>query len=143
MRPGVETETEAGLPVDARNTVAVQQQADIVVAGGVESMSRAPKVMAKAEGPYDRSVRVHDTTIGWRFVNPAIVEISERETQRYENPALRVAFRTGTVMGMTVVGIGLLGVTILWIIFQDAAIVAGFAFGASSIALFARVGGLI
>ena len=57
------------------------------------------------------------------------------------NPALRVAFRTGTVMGMTVVGIGLLGVTILWVIFQDAAIVAGFAFGASSIALFARVGG--
>jgi len=57
------------------------------------------------------------------------------------NPALKVAFRTGTVMGMTVVGIGLLGVTVLWIIFQDAAIVAGFAFGASSIALFARVGG--
>jgi K(+)-stimulated pyrophosphate-energized sodium pump len=57
------------------------------------------------------------------------------------NPALKVAFRTGTVMGMTVVGIGLLGVTILWVIFQDAAVVAGFAFGASSIALFARVGG--
>jgi len=57
------------------------------------------------------------------------------------NPALRVAFRTGTVMGMTVVGIGLLGVTTLWVIFQDPAIVAGFAFGASSIALFARVGG--
>jgi K(+)-stimulated pyrophosphate-energized sodium pump len=57
------------------------------------------------------------------------------------NPALRVAFRTGTVMGMTVVGIGLLGLTILWLIFQDPAIVAGFAFGASSIALFARVGG--
>jgi len=57
------------------------------------------------------------------------------------NPALRVAFRTGTVMGMTVVGIGLIGVTILWAIFQDPAIVAGFAFGASSIALFARVGG--
>ncbi len=57
------------------------------------------------------------------------------------NPALRVAFRTGTVMGMTVVGIGLLGLTILWVIFQDVAIVAGFAFGDSSIALFARVGG--
>ncbi len=57
------------------------------------------------------------------------------------NPALRVAFRTGTVMGLTVVGIGLLGVTLLWVIFQDATVVAGFAFGASSIALFARVGG--
>ena len=57
------------------------------------------------------------------------------------NPALRVAFRTGTVMGMTVVGIGLIGVTVLWFIFQNPSIVAGFAFGASSIALFARVGG--
>ncbi|MFW6174744.1 MAG: sodium-translocating pyrophosphatase [Chloroflexota bacterium] len=57
------------------------------------------------------------------------------------NPALRVAFSSGTVMGLTVVGIGLLGLTVLWLIFQDATIVAGFAFGASSIALFARVGG--
>ena len=44
--------------------------ADVVVAGGVESMSRAPKVMAKAQSAYDRSVAVHDSTIGWRFVNP-------------------------------------------------------------------------
>ncbi len=57
------------------------------------------------------------------------------------DPALRVAFNTGTVMGLTVVGIGLLGITSLWVVFQDATIVAGFAFGASSIALFARVGG--
>jgi len=49
-------------------------EADIVVAGGVESMSRAPKVMAKAESAYDRSVRVHDTSIGWRFVNPKMRE---------------------------------------------------------------------
>ena len=57
------------------------------------------------------------------------------------NPALRVAFSSGTVMGITVVGIGLLGVTILYIVFQDISVVAGFGFGASSIALFARVGG--
>jgi K(+)-stimulated pyrophosphate-energized sodium pump len=57
------------------------------------------------------------------------------------NPALRVAFSSGTVMGLTVVGIGLLGVTILYLIFQDITVVAGFGFGASSIALFARVGG--
>ena len=57
------------------------------------------------------------------------------------NPALRVAFSSGTVMGVTVVGIGLLGVTILYLIFQDISAVAGFGFGASSIALFARVGG--
>ncbi len=48
--------------------------ADIVIAGGVESMSRAPKVMAKAQSAYDRSVRVHDSTIGWRFVNPNMRE---------------------------------------------------------------------
>ena len=57
------------------------------------------------------------------------------------NPALRVAFSSGTVMGITVVGIGLLGVTILYLIFQNISVVAGFGFGASSIALFARVGG--
>ncbi len=45
-------------------------EADIVVAGGVESMSRAPKIMSKASSAYDRSVVVHDSTIGWRFVNP-------------------------------------------------------------------------
>ena len=57
------------------------------------------------------------------------------------NSALRVAFGSGTVMGLTVTGIGLLGIVILWTIFRDPNIVAGFGFGASSIALFARVGG--
>ena len=57
------------------------------------------------------------------------------------NPALRVAFNSGTVMGISVVGIGLLGVSILYLVFKDISIVAGFGFGASSIALFARVGG--
>jgi K(+)-stimulated pyrophosphate-energized sodium pump len=57
------------------------------------------------------------------------------------NAGLRVAFSAGSVMGLTVVGIGILGITALWIIFKDPTIVAGFGFGASSIALFARVGG--
>jgi K(+)-stimulated pyrophosphate-energized sodium pump len=57
------------------------------------------------------------------------------------NPALRVAFSTGTVMGLTVVGIGLLGIGVLWLVFRDPNVVAGFGFGASTIALFARVGG--
>ncbi len=48
--------------------------ADLVLAGGVESMSRAPKVMSKATSAYDRAVEVHDTTIGWRFVNPKMRE---------------------------------------------------------------------
>ena len=44
---------------------------EVFIAGGVESMTRAPYVMLKAEGPYDRGPRtVEDTTLGWRFVNP-------------------------------------------------------------------------
>ena len=57
------------------------------------------------------------------------------------NSALRVAFNSGTVMGVSVVGIGLIGITVVYLIFQDIKVVAGFGFGASSIALFARVGG--
>jgi 3-oxoadipyl-CoA thiolase len=45
---------------------------DIAIAGGVESMSRAPFVMPKAETPFSRANQVYDTTIGWRFVNPRI-----------------------------------------------------------------------
>jgi 3-oxoadipyl-CoA thiolase len=44
-------------------------EADLIVAGGVESMTRAPFVMPKAEGPFSRANAVYDTTIGWRFVN--------------------------------------------------------------------------
>ena len=54
---------------------------------------------------------------------------------------LRVAFRSGAVMGFAVVGLGLLGITILWLLLRDAATIFGFSFGASSVALFARVGG--
>ncbi len=44
-------------------------EADLIIAGGVESMTRAPFVMPKAEGPFSRNNAVYDTTIGWRFVN--------------------------------------------------------------------------
>ncbi|HEX8448808.1 MAG TPA: 3-oxoadipyl-CoA thiolase [Allosphingosinicella sp.] len=44
--------------------------ADLVLAGGSESMSRAPFVMAKAQSAFDRNAEMYDTTIGWRFVNP-------------------------------------------------------------------------
>ncbi len=47
-------------------------EADLVVAGGVESMSRAPFVMPKADSPFSRKAEIHDTTIGWRFVNPLL-----------------------------------------------------------------------
>jgi acetyl-CoA acyltransferase len=45
---------------------------DMVIAGGVESMTRAPFVMAKAQTPFSRTADIHDTTIGWRFINPAM-----------------------------------------------------------------------
>jgi 3-oxoadipyl-CoA thiolase len=47
-------------------------EAEVVIAGGVESMSRAPFVMPKAESAFDRAAEIHDTTIGWRFVHERI-----------------------------------------------------------------------
>jgi acetyl-CoA acyltransferase len=45
-------------------------ETDLMIAGGVESMSRAPFVIAKADAAYSRSMRMEDTTLGWRFINP-------------------------------------------------------------------------
>ncbi len=45
-------------------------ETDLMIAGGVESMSRAPFVVAKADSAYSRSMKMEDTTLGWRFVNP-------------------------------------------------------------------------
>jgi len=47
-------------------------EADMLIAGGSESMSRAPFVMAKATSAFDRNAEIYDTTIGWRFVNPKL-----------------------------------------------------------------------
>ncbi len=47
-------------------------EADLLIAGGVESMSRAPFVMPKAETAFSRNAEIYDTTIGWRFVNPVM-----------------------------------------------------------------------
>ncbi|MBO9629418.1 MAG: 3-oxoadipyl-CoA thiolase [Shinella sp.] len=47
-------------------------EAELLIAGGVESMSRAPFVMPKAETAFSRSAEIHDTTIGWRFINPVM-----------------------------------------------------------------------
>lgn len=57
------------------------------------------------------------------------------------NGALTIAFTGGSVMGMAVVGVGLLGVVVMFVLFGDPSIITAFGFGASSIALFARVGG--
>src|SRR3954463_2104165 len=47
-------------------------ESDLIMAGGAESMSRAPFVMPKAESAFDRRAEIYDTTIGWRFVNPTM-----------------------------------------------------------------------
>ncbi|MCF8211698.1 MAG: 3-oxoadipyl-CoA thiolase [Rhodoferax sp.] len=50
-------------------------ETDLMIAGGVESMSRAPFVMGKAESAYSRNAAIFDTTIGWRFVNPQMKKL--------------------------------------------------------------------
>jgi acetyl-CoA acyltransferase len=71
--PGVTLNRLCGSGLDA---VAVASraiktgEAELVIAGGVESMSRAPLVMPKAEAAFSREAQIYDTTIGWRFVNP-------------------------------------------------------------------------
>jgi 3-oxoadipyl-CoA thiolase len=49
--------------------------AELIIAGGVESMTRAPFVMAKTSSPYSRNTEIHDTTIGWRFTNKKLAEM--------------------------------------------------------------------
>ncbi len=71
--PGATINRLCGSGMDAIITAAraiAAGQADLIIAGGVESMSRAPFVMPKAETAFSRSNAVYDTTIGWRFVNP-------------------------------------------------------------------------
>ncbi|MBM7081597.1 3-oxoadipyl-CoA thiolase [Micromonospora humidisoli] len=71
--PGSTVNRLCGSGLDALATAAravVAGEADLVLAGGVESMSRAPFVMPKAATPYSRAAEVYDTTLGWRLVNP-------------------------------------------------------------------------
>ncbi|WP_294645208.1 3-oxoadipyl-CoA thiolase [uncultured Aureimonas sp.] len=71
--PGTTMNRLCGSGMDAVITAAraiKSGEAELVIAGGVESMSRAPFVMPKAETAFSRHAEIHDTTIGWRFVNP-------------------------------------------------------------------------
>ncbi|ATO21105.1 3-oxoadipyl-CoA thiolase (plasmid) [Acinetobacter sp. LoGeW2-3] len=64
-------------------------EANLIVAGGVESMSRAPFVMGKSDTAYGRNQKIEDTTMGWRFINPKLKELYGVETmpQTAENVA--------------------------------------------------------
>jgi acetyl-CoA acyltransferase len=71
--PGATINRLCGSGMDAIGTAArsiASGENHLMIAGGVESMSRAPFVMPKAESAFSRSNAVHDTTIGWRFINP-------------------------------------------------------------------------
>jgi 3-oxoadipyl-CoA thiolase len=71
--PGATVNRLCGSSMDAVATAAraiKSGEADLVIAGGVESMSRAPFVLGKADSAFSRSAKLEDTTIGWRFVNP-------------------------------------------------------------------------
>ena len=64
--------------LDAINIAARMIEADhgdVFIAGGVESMSRAPYVLSKSESAFDRTQELHDTSIGWRFINPALSKL--------------------------------------------------------------------
>ncbi|MCG7391744.1 3-oxoadipyl-CoA thiolase [Microvirga sp. ACRRW] len=71
--PGTTINRLCGSGMDAVITAAraiKAGEAELMIAGGVESMSRAPFVMPKAEAAFSRAAEIHDTTIGWRFINP-------------------------------------------------------------------------
>jgi len=73
--PGATVNRLCGSSLNAVGTAAraiKAGEADLVLAGGVESMTRAPFVMGKADAAFSRSAQIYDTTIGWRFVNPAM-----------------------------------------------------------------------
>jgi len=75
--PGATVNRLCGSGMDAIGTAARAiraGEAHLMIAGGVESMSRAPFVMAKAEQAWSRQAAIHDTTIGWRFVNPRLAQ---------------------------------------------------------------------
>ncbi|MFC2087400.1 3-oxoadipyl-CoA thiolase [Bacteroidota bacterium] len=81
--PGLTVNRLCGSGMEAVGTAAraiFSEEADLIIAGGVESMSRAPFVMAKATTPFSRAVEVHDTTIGWRFVNSIIEKMYGTES---------------------------------------------------------------
>ena len=76
--PGSTVNRLCGSSMDAVATAAraiAAGEMDLVVAGGVESMSRAPFVLNKADTPFARSLTIEDTTLGWRFVNPRMAQL--------------------------------------------------------------------
>ena len=103
--PGTTVNRLCGSSMDAIGIAAraiKSGETSLMIAGGVESMSRAPFVMAKADSAFSRAAKIEDTTIGWRFVNPlmkakygidSMPETAENVAARIQ----RVARRPGCV----------------------------------------------
>ncbi len=92
--PGVTINRLCGSGMDAVGTAAraiKAGEADLLIAGGVESMSRAPFVMGKSTQAFSRAAELQDTTMGWRFINPALQAAYGTETmpETAENVAAR------------------------------------------------------
>ncbi len=78
--PGTTVNRLCGSGMDATGMAAraiKAGEAELIIAGGVESMSRAPFVMGKAETAFSRKAAIYDTTIGWRFINPLMKKLYE------------------------------------------------------------------
>ena len=81
--PGVTVNRLCASGLEAVNLAARMIEADhgdVFIAGGVESMSRAPLVLSKSETAYGRAQELYDTSIGWRFTNPRMVELGHTDS---------------------------------------------------------------
>ncbi|MBV9232721.1 MAG: acetyl-CoA C-acyltransferase [Candidatus Eremiobacteraeota bacterium] len=92
--PGTTVNRLCGSSLQAINSAAAAiafGEGDVMIAGGVESMTRAPYVLTKPVAPFDRDQRLYDTVLGWRMINPSmpeewtisLVETAERVARRY------------------------------------------------------------
>jgi acetyl-CoA acyltransferase len=112
--PGVTVNRLCGSSMEATGTAAraiKSGETQLMIAGGVESMSRAPFVVAKADSAFSRAIKMEDTTIGWRFVNPLMKKMygiardaqdafALRSQQRYA-AALKAGFFNSEIVPVT------------------------------------------
>ena len=98
--PGVTVNRLCGSSMEAAGTAAraiKSGETHLLIAGGVESMSRAPFVLAKADSAFSRAVKMEDTTIGWRFVNPLMKKMYGIDSMPETAENVAVAFKIGRI----------------------------------------------
>ena len=98
--PGVTVNRLCGSSMEATGTAAraiKSGETHLLIAGGVESMSRAPFVLAKADSAFSRAVKMEDTTIGWRFVNPLMKKMYGIDSMPETAENVAVDFKIGRI----------------------------------------------